>query len=235
MDDLKPSQIVLLSVFVSFVASISTTIISLAFLSDTPISITEVVHRVSASDTNYLENRLTEIKDELKAEASVMEELPVVAGSFTKNSQLDIEVANSYLESNYNNGLWSINESFALAFDDKFAGRGDLFSETGTYEFDWNGVLFLHSEDFVEISFVDGVLLLDNVLLFDYVQNQFFLDNWSSTILTEKVLNYEVTYSRLVACKMSPSALVIYQGEIAGFCTGQEDFAFLGLKRFLER
>ena len=46
MEDLRPSQLILLSILVTFVTSIATTVVSLSLLADTPLSITQVINRV---------------------------------------------------------------------------------------------------------------------------------------------------------------------------------------------
>ena len=82
MDDLKPSQLILLSVLVTFITSIATTVVSLSLLADTPLSITQVVNRVVETERADAE-ALEALKEELLLiidERTASEPLPEVAG-----------------------------------------------------------------------------------------------------------------------------------------------------------
>ena len=82
MEDLRPSQLILLSILVTFVTSIATTVVSLSLLSDTPLSITQVVNRVvqeQAIPDDQLELLRSEILEAVDERLSDMP-TPEVAG-----------------------------------------------------------------------------------------------------------------------------------------------------------
>lgn len=83
MESLKPAQLILLSILVTFVTSIATTIITISLLSDTPLSVVQVVNQVTERE-RLTEADVEELRAELLAEVDTkLSQAPQVLGAET--------------------------------------------------------------------------------------------------------------------------------------------------------
>jgi len=212
MDKLTPPQLVLLNILVAFVVSIATTIISIALLADTPLSITQVTNTITERE-RLVDAQTEQLKEEILAELSVVQ--PQVAGVQDEYeiTPLDItEQVNGWYEAPY----------LALA-DDLYVTtqEGDhtaLFDGDGVYEITVGEIALLHDVGFVETSFIGGMLGQD-VSVYNPATDVFLRGYVSQVDVAGEVRDGDYLVSYVDVSNCAPGAMVIdAAGLVVGVC-----------------
>ena len=219
MDRLNPAQMVLLNILVTFVVSIATTIISIALLADTPLSITQVVNNVTERE-RLVDVQVEEIRKELLA--SIPETTPMVAGVATIAQEFDAEAIKVQSEQLYQEGLIIPGARSRIVVQTKeVQDIGALFDEGGTYEVSIHEVLLLHARDFIGFGSLSPLLSLgQSVVAFDPT-----LQRAKKTYIArepyqgaEEDTDYSTVFFGVGVCRPGDLLFTSVQSEFVGIC-----------------
>lgn len=228
MEKLTPPQLVLLNILIVFVTSIATTIIAIALLADTPLSVTQVINNVTEREKVAV-LQIEELKQDIISE--IEEFKPIVAGASVANSfdLRDIEDQHVF----WNEGRLVLGVDGVLSIEEEI--ESDLFGPEGLYEVPVEGLVFFHSKDFIVTTVNSFWLDLGDDLYLYNKSEERLLKSYVSTMVErtkEQGSGYQISTFEVPDCQVG---FVVFDqaGDLAGVCVS-EGKAITEIKRTFE-
>ena len=228
MEEMDTPQLVLLNIMVAFVVSIATTIISISLLSDTPLSITQVVNQVTEKE-RLVDAQVDGIKEEILAQIELPE--PVVAGVATQ-AILDTNKIEQEAQAVFDGQFYGLAKDAMLTVPNTEERYDELFDENGVFEIKLGDLLLLHNSDFESLQIGIGVAgLNEDLAAYDPISSRIERTYVARAmdIMNIQDNGYEIAYLEVDSCQAG--SLVFNQAaELVGVCIGSNRVA-IGVAR----
>ncbi len=220
MSSLNSAQLVLLNILVTFVVSIATTIISIALLADTPLSITQVVNNVNEYQRERIvDAELDSIREDLLASVQAAIPVPQVAGVSEKKAAATIAGFDDQILAITKDGYLVLSDLLRVATTTKEGGYGSIYGEGGVYEIAYKDLVFLHAKDFEGFAFPAQSSLGQDVIVYGTKERRLvrsYVSQADTFVVSGAILSLQV----VPGC--FSGGFVFLDGALAGICVTSE-------------
>lgn len=219
MSSLTPAQLVLLNILVTFVVSIATTIISIALLADTPLSVTQVVNNVNEYQRERIvDAELDTIREELLASVQVAFTRPEVAGVTDELPAATAEDFDEQIVAISHDGHVVFSDMLRAAASLEEKDYGDLYGDGGVYQVIHQDLAFLYAKDFQDFIFPGETRLGQDVVVYDADEKR-VVRSYISRETSITVEGVQLGLQDIPDC--FSGGFVFADDAMAGICTGK--------------